>query len=73
MLDVIGRLEALYKNKEIINDLLDYITIIFLEKAKNNAKYITNIETIEKVRKNLKANSNFDMSIDKLLYKIWEE
>ena len=59
-----------YKN---INDLLDYITIIFLEKAKNNAKYISNIETIEEVKKNLKANSNFDMSIDKLLYKIWEE
>lgn len=73
LLDVLGRLEALYKNKEIINDLLDYITIIFLEKAKNNAKYITNIETIEEVKKNLKANSNFDMSIDKLLYKIWEE
>ena len=73
LLDVLGKLEPLYKNKEIINDLLDYITIIFLEKAKNNAKYISNIETIEEVKKNLKANSNFDMSIDKLLYKIWEE
>lgn len=73
ILDVLGRLEPLYKNKEIINDLLDYITIIFLEKAKSNIKYISIIETIEETKKNIKANSNFDMSIDKLLYKIWEE
>jgi DNA polymerase-3 subunit delta' len=73
LLDVLGKLELLYKNKEIINDLLDYITIIFLEKAKSDIKYISNIETIEEIKKNLKANSNFDMSIDKLLYKIWEE
>lgn len=73
LLDVLNKLEPLYKNKEIINDLLDYITVIFLEKAKNNARYISIIETIEEIKKNLKANSNFDMSIDKLLYKIWEE
>lgn len=73
LIDVIGKLDCLYKNKEIIYDILDYITILFMQKARKQAKYITYIETIEEVKKNLKANSNYDMSIDKILYKIWEE
>jgi DNA polymerase-3 subunit delta' len=73
LLDVIGKLDVLYSNKDIIYDILDYITTIFLEKAKTDFKYIAYIEAIEEVKRNLKSNSNFDMSIDKLLYKIWEE
>ena len=73
LLDVIHQLEVLYQNKEIIEDLLDYITILFMQKAKTNAKYITYIETIEEVKKNLKLNSNYDMCIDKMLFRIWEE
>lgn len=73
LLDVIGKLDCLYKNKDIIYDILDYITILFSQKAVQNIKYISYIEIIEEVKKNLKYNSNYDMSIDKLLYKIWEE
>ncbi len=73
LVDVIGKLDPLYKNKDIIYDLLDYIMIIFAQKTIEEEKYITYIETIEEVKKNLKSNSNYDMSIDKLLYKIWEE
>lgn len=73
LLDVLGKLGVLYKNKENIEEILDYITILFYSKAKQDTKYIEYINTIEEVKKNLKANSNYDMSIDKLLYKIWEE
>ena len=73
LLDIIHKLEVLYQNKEIIEDLLDYITILFMQKAKTNAKYITYIETIEEVKKNLKLNGNYDMCIDKMLFSIWEE
>lgn len=73
LLDVIGKLDCLYKNKDIIYDILDYIIILFSKKAIHQIKYISYIETIEEVKKNLKYNSNYDMSIDKLLYKIWEE
>lgn len=73
LLDVMGNLDCLYKNKDIIYDILDYITIIFMQKSLENTKYIEYIETIEQVKKNLKSNSNYDMSIDRLLYKIWEE
>lgn len=73
LLDVIGKLDCLYKNKDIIYDILDYIMVIFARKAVYQEKYITYIETIEEVKKNLKSNSNYDMSIDRILYKIWEE
>lgn len=73
LLDVKDKLDCLYKNKDIIYDLLDNINLIFMQKAITNTKYITYIETIEEVKKNLKSNSNYDMSIDKILYKIWEE
>ena len=68
LLDVIGKLDCLYKNKDIIYDILDYITILFMKKAIHKTKYISYIETIEEVKKNLKLNSNYDMSIDKILY-----
>ncbi len=73
LLEVMPHLESLYKNKEIIYDLLEYINIILLEQAKTKPQYITYVETIEEVKKNLKLNSNYDMSIDKMLFRIWEE
>lgn len=73
LLDVLGKLNVLYKNKENVEETLEYITILFYQKSLKDKKYIEYIQTIEEVKKNLKANSNYDMSIDKLLYKIWEE
>lgn len=73
LLDVLGKLDCLYKNKENIEEILEYITILFYSKAIQDTKYIEYIKEIEQVKRNLKINSNYDMSIDKLLYKIWEE
>ncbi len=73
LLDVINKLDFLYKNKENIYEILDYINIILSSKAINNLKYIRYIEAVEQTKKSLKQNSNYDMSIDNMLYKIWEE
>lgn len=78
LLDVLNKIEALY-NKEKINDILEYINIILYKKAKQNAgnilgeKYFKYMQEIEKAKNNLKLNCNYDMTIDNLLYKIWEE
>jgi len=50
----------------------DIITTFGMNSMRDINKF-ENIETIEEVKKNLKANSNFDMSIDNLLFKMWEE
>lgn len=73
LLDVINKLDFIYKNKEDIYDILDYINIILSTTQLENPKYITYIEAVEQAKKSLKANSNFDMSIDNMLYKIWKE
>ena len=73
IIDVLNKLDILYKNKDNIEEILNYIEYLFLEKAKDEAKYIKYIEEIEQIKKNIKANNNFDMQIDKLIFEIWEE
>lgn len=73
LLDVMNKMDFIYKNKEDIYETLDYINIILSNKLMQNPKYIKYIEAVEQTKKNLRANSNYDMSIDNMLYKIWEE
>lgn len=66
-----------FYNKDEIFGILDYMNVYYydlLKKSTNDKiKYANCIGWIEKAKKNLKANSNFDMTIDYLLMKIWEE
>jgi len=75
--DVLKSSEIFSKNKEIIMEMLDYISLIFYEKVYNfdnkQSKNIKCIEIVEEVKRKIVANSNLDMSIDYLLLKIWEE
>lgn len=72
LIDILGKFDALYKNKEQIYDLLDYINTILFEKSKQDMIYISYIQKIEQVKKNLKANANYDMSIDSLLFDMFK-
>lgn len=73
LLDVLNRVDFIYKDKEDIYDILDYINIVLSSKLLENLKYIKYIEIVEQTKKNLRANSNYDMSIDNMIFKIWEE
>ena len=73
LLDGINQLEFLYQQKEEIQELLEYINVLLFEQCKQHPKYIQYIEVVEKTKQKIKANSNYDMSIDSLLYQIWEE
>lgn len=66
-----NNLEMLYKEKDYINEMLDYISVIFLNKAKENIKYIEYIEKVEETKKKLNSNCNYDMTIDSLLFSIF--
>lgn len=67
--------EVLYKSKENILDFLDYINILFYNKLMQNynIKYTKAISIVEEAKKKIIANSNFDMTIDNVLLKLWEE
>ena len=73
---VISSSEILYKNKDNVNEYLDYINVILYQLAKenkNNMKYINSIKIVEQTKQRLSSNSNYDMCIDYLLFNIWEE
>lgn len=70
--DVISKLEILYKSKDEIYDILEYLNTIFIKKAKENIKYIDYIKYIEETKRNLNLNCNYDMSIDNLLFKLFQ-
>lgn len=72
LLDVIGKLNFIYENKQDIYEILDYINVILSNKIVQNPKYIKYLEVVEQTKRNLKANANYDMSIDNMVYKIWE-
>lgn len=72
IIDVLNKIECLYKNKENIQEMLEYINTILFEKSKTETKYLKYIENVEQTKQKIKINANYDMTIDKLLLKIWE-
>ena len=71
LLDAMSKLEMIYKNKDRIQDILEYINTIFINKAKKNIKYIDYINYIEQTKVNINSNCNYDMCIDNLVFKIF--
>ena len=72
LIDVLNNSDLLYSSKDDIMTLLDFLNIIFFEKAKENIKYSNAINIIEKTKKKIMANNNYDMCIDYMLIHIWE-
>ena len=66
-----NNLESLYKEKDEIIDMLEFINIIFLNKINENIIYSDYINKIEQTKKKINLNCNYDMSIDSLLFSIW--
>lgn len=59
--------------KESINDILDLLIIkLNYEISLDYSKKIKQIEIIEECRRNLKRNSNFDITLDCMMVKLWE-
>lgn len=70
---IIKLANPIYKNKESINEILDYINILLLKKAKENYLYTNCIKIVEETKRRLKQNANYDMCIDNMVFNIWEE
>lgn len=74
---MLNNFEILYKSKDIVLDLLDYMIVIIYEYINKNkdyrGKFLDLISIIENTKLKLMSNTNYDMCIDDLLLKIWEE
>lgn len=73
IVDAFQELSFLYEEKDKINETLEYINTILCNKAMEDIKYVNYINAVEETKKNLKANANYDMTIDKLLFNIYKE
>lgn len=71
LIEIMNNSELFSKSKDNIQEILEYLNII-LYNTKNINK-INCIKLVEEAKKRLQANSNFDMTIDNLLIKMWEE
>ena len=60
-------------DKENIDDILDYLIVCLYSNGKQNKIYLNCIDIVNECITRLKVNSNFDMSIDSLIMKMWEE
>lgn len=72
IIDIMLNAKTIY-DKENIDDILDYIIVCLYEMSKENRKYLNCIDHVNNCITKLKANANFDMSIDTLLFNMWEE
>lgn len=71
-IDLLNKIDILYKDKDNIFTNLEHINNILIKKAKTDAKYLDYITYVEETKNRLKQNSNYDMCIDSLILKIWE-
>ena len=72
--DMFNNYSVLYDSKEIIMELLDYMmTIIFSyinRTGDSRMGVLQSVQLIEKTKRKLMSNTNYDMCIDELLLKI---
>ena len=72
IIDIMVNAKIIY-DKENIGDILDYLTVCLFDIAKENKKYLNCIKFVSECSSRLKSNGNFDMTIDSLVLKMWEE
>ena len=72
IIDLYKLAEPIYKSKEEIFEILDYINILLLKKARQNYLYTDCIQIVEDTKKRLKQNGNYDMCIDNLVFNLKE-
>lgn len=73
IIDLLSKKDILFKDKDSIQEILNYINIILFNKTNEDIKYTNCIKIVEETKDRLKKNGNYDMTIDNLLLKIWEE
>lgn len=71
--DVLKKADIIYKSQEDKNDILEAINVILFKMSKKDIRYLNCIDIVEDTVKRLNANANYNMSIDNMLFNIWEE
>ena len=73
IIEILKKADIIYKSQDDKFEILEYMNIICFNKSKEDIRFVNCIDIIEETKKRLKSNSNYNMSIDNMLFKIWEE
>ena len=73
IIEILDLSEEIYKDKDEITNILEYINIMLLKLAKRDVKYANCIGIVENTKKRLKQNANYDMCVDNMIFNMWEE
>ena len=57
----------------IFNNAQEAMNVILYKMSKQDIRFLNCIDIVEDTKKRLNANANYNMSIDNMLFKIWEE
>lgn len=60
-------------NKDEIYDILEYIVSVLYNLSSKDRDFLKGISIVQDTIRKLKANNNFDMSLDGMLFDTWEE
>lgn len=71
LLDLLNKLDILYKGEKNIFTMLEYINMILFRNISKDKRNINYIEYVEETKKRLQENANYNMCIDNLLLNIW--
>jgi DNA polymerase-3 subunit delta' len=71
-IDILNMSDFIYKSKDDKLEILNYMNVLFINLAKINSKYADCIAIVEKTKRRLQSNANYDMCIDNLLLSLWE-
>ena len=71
LITTLNNSEVLYKEKEKIQEILEYINVSLYHTKE--IKKLNCIQYVEETKKRLLANSNYDMCIDNLIMNTWEK
>ena len=71
--EVLKKADIIYKSQEDRIDILEAINVILFKLSKQDIRYLNCIDIVEDTAKRLNANANYNMSIDNMIFRIWEE
>ena len=71
--ETLKKADIIYKSQEIKEDILENINVILFNQSKQDVKFLNCIDIVEDTKKRLNANANYNMCIDNMLFRIWEE
>lgn len=71
-IDFMNSFLPIYKEKDNIHAILEYINVVLFHESRNDFKCLNCIESVEQAKNRIKQNANLDMTLDNMLFSIWE-